>query len=87
MRLARSQHSGTNADKTLLKSANLDTKIVRGHYNFFGLLAAQLKYVYVLSKKDGVWTMVIPYKAVFNELVDDRVDFHECSGFPKYECK
>ena len=67
--------SGTNADKTLLKAANLDTKIVRGHYNFFGLLAAQLKYVYVLSKKDGVWTMVIPYKAVFNELVEDRVDF------------
>jgi hypothetical protein len=68
--------TGSSADKTLLKSANLDPKIVRGHYNFFGTLVTQLKYVYVLSKKDGVWTMTIPYKPVFNELVEDRVDFH-----------
>jgi hypothetical protein len=68
--------TAASAEKTLLKSANLDTKIVRGHYNFFGTIPTQLKYVYVLSKDDGVWTMVIPYRAVFNELVADRVDFH-----------
>jgi len=67
--------ASANADQTLLKARDLDAKIVRGHYNFFGTLVTQLKYVYVLSKKDGVWTMVIPYEPVFNELVADRVDF------------
>ena len=70
------QSSGANADKTLLKSAHLDSKIIRGHYNFFGTIVSQLKYVYVLSKTNGIWTMVIPYKAVFNKLVADRVDFY-----------
>jgi hypothetical protein len=73
--------NGNNAEKQLLKASNLDPKVIRGHYNFFGIggiLSGILKYkyVYVLSKKDGVWTMVIPYKAVFNELVADRADFY-----------
>ena len=73
--------SADNSEKRLLKSRNLDTKVIRGHYNFFGIggLASSVlkyKYVYVLSKKDGVWTMVIPYQAVFNELVPGRVDFN-----------
>jgi hypothetical protein len=67
--------ASAHADQAVLKAKDLDAKIVRGHYNFFGTLVTQLKYVYVLSKKDGVWTMVIPYKPVFNELVADRVDF------------
>jgi hypothetical protein len=67
--------SGDNADKRTLKSSELRPKVIRGHYNFFGKLITQLKYVYVLSKEKGVWTMVIPYKADINELVEDRVDF------------
>ena len=67
--------TGDSADKRLLKAADLGAKVIRGHYNFFGQLAFQLKYVYVLSKTKGVWTMVIPYRALINELVADRVDF------------
>jgi hypothetical protein len=70
--------SSDNADKRLLKSRNLDAKVIRGHYDFVGLPIGSLlsfKYVYILSKKDSVWTMVIPYKPIFNELVRNRVDF------------
>lgn len=62
-------------EKKTLRSSNLEAKVIRGHYNFFGQLVAQLKYVYVLSKANGVWTMVIPYRPVINELVENRVDF------------
>ena len=65
-------------EKQSLKAASLDPKVIRGHYNFVGLpigAALSFKYVYVLSKKDGVWSMVIPYKPAFNELVPNRVDF------------
>ena len=66
---------GNNTGKNLLRARNLEPKVIRGHFNFFGTIVTQLKYVYVLSKQDGVWTMVIPYRPVFNELVADRVDF------------
>jgi hypothetical protein len=66
---------GDNAEKRQLRSRDLETRIIRGHYNFFGTIFTQLKYVYVLSKKDGVWTMVLPYRAEVNDLVADRVDF------------
>ena len=36
-----------------------------------------LKYVYILSKQDGVWTLIIHYEPGFNELVPDRVDFDQ----------
>ena len=65
-----------NADKKMLKSRDLPTKVIRGHYNFFGTVVTQLKYVYVLSKKDGVWTMIIPYRPLINDLVPNRVDFY-----------
>lgn len=68
--------SGDSADKRTLKAADLETKVIRGHYNFFGTLITQLKYVYVLSKTRGVWTMTIPYKAEINDIVKDRVDFY-----------
>ena len=66
------------AEKTLLKARDLETKIVRGHYDFVGLPIGSLlnfKYVYALSKVNGVWTMTIPYRPQFNELVQNRVDF------------
>jgi hypothetical protein len=61
-----------------LKARDLETKIVRGHYDFVGLPIGSLlsfKYVYALSKTNGVWTMTIPYRPQFNELVPNRVDF------------
>ena len=33
-----------NADKRTLKASDLDPKVIRGHYNFFGTLNTQLKY-------------------------------------------
>lgn len=64
-----------NEGKQTLRSQNLRPKVIRGHYNFFGHNIAQLKYVYILSRTNGVWTMIIPYKPEINELVEDRVDF------------
>ena len=64
-----------NPERAPLEARNLAPKVIRGHYNFFGTVVTQLKYVYVLSKKDGVWEMTIPYKAVLNDLAEDRVDF------------
>ena len=61
------------------ESRNLDPKVIRGHYDFVGLPIGSLlsfKYIYILSKKDGVWTMIIPYRPSFNELVPNRVDFN-----------
>lgn len=66
---------GTNADRKSLEAKNLDAKVIRGHYNFFGTVATQLKYVYLLSKTNGVWNMVIPYKPIINDIVPDRIDF------------
>lgn len=66
------------AEKTLLKARDLETKVVRGHYDFVGLPIGSLlsfKYVYALSKTDDVWTMTIPYRPQFHELVANRVDF------------
>lgn len=77
--------SSDNAEKRLLKASDLDTKVIRGHYNFFGTIATQLKSVYVLSKKNGVWTMVIPYKAEINDLVADRVDFNGGHAWKLYD--
>ncbi len=68
--------AGNNADKQTLKSRDLEPKVIRGHYNFFGTVVTQLKYVYVLSKKDGVWTMIIPYRPIINDVVPNRVDFN-----------
>ena len=70
---------GSNADKSLLERKNLEPKVIRGHYNFLGILAFQLKYVYVLSKTAGVWTMIIPYNAEIIDLVANRVDFYSGS--------
>ncbi|MBX3332051.1 MAG: hypothetical protein KF722_16720 [Nitrospira sp.] len=67
-----------NGETEVLKAADLDPKVIRGHYDFVGLPIGSLlgfKYVYMLSKEDGVWTMIIPYKPLFNELVEGRVDF------------
>ncbi len=66
--------TGDSAEKRMLRAGDLEAKVIRGHYNFFGTVFTQLKYVYVLSKKKGVWTMVIPYRPLINQLVDERID-------------
>lgn len=71
---------GTNADRKTLESKNLDARVIRGHYNFFGKIVSQLKYVYVLSKTDGVWNMVIPYNPIINDVVPERIDFDMDAG-------
>lgn len=71
---------GTSADRKSLESSNLPPKVIRGHYNFFGNIASQLKYVYVLSKANGVWQMVIPYNPSINDVVPGRIDFDADSG-------
>ena len=76
---------GNNAGKTQLKSGDLGAKVIRGHYNFFGLLAAQLRYVYVLSKTGGVWEMVIPYRPIINDVVKNRVDFNSSHAGVLYD--
>ncbi|MEO8039887.1 MAG: Dickkopf N-terminal cysteine-rich domain-containing protein [Betaproteobacteria bacterium] len=68
--------SGDNPDKRLLRSRNLEPRVIRGHYNFFGNIVTQLKYVYVLSRQDGVWTMIIPYRPIINDVVPGRIDFY-----------
>lgn len=68
--------SGNNADKLILKQKDLEPKVIRGHYNFFGTVFTQLKYIYVLSKQGGVWTMIIPYRPIINDVVPNRVDFN-----------
>ncbi|MFQ5525223.1 MAG: Dickkopf N-terminal cysteine-rich domain-containing protein [Thermoanaerobaculia bacterium] len=65
-----------SAEKRTLKADNLEPKVIRGKYNFHGFIAEQQKYVYILSKTDGVWKMIIPYKASINDLVENRVDFY-----------
>jgi hypothetical protein len=67
---------GNSPDKQLLKARDLDPKVIRGHYNFFGKIVTQLKYVYILSKQNGVWTMIIPYRPIINDVVPDRIDFN-----------
>ena len=79
---------GANAEKQVLKSRDLDPKVIHGHYNFVGLPIGGLlsfKYVYILERKDGVWTMIIPYKPLFNELVPNRVDFDFSHAAQLYE--
>ena len=66
--------SGGNAGKALLTRRELPPKVVRGHYNFFGVLPFRLNYVYVLSKSAGEWTMTIPYLAIVNDVAENRVD-------------
>jgi hypothetical protein len=66
--------AGTNADKELLAASDLPPKVIRGHFNFFGTVVTQQKYVYVLSKENGAWRMIIPYRPILNDLVKDRVD-------------
>ena len=68
--------SGNTADKLILKQKDLEPKVIRGHYNFFGTVFTQLKYIYVLSKQGGVWTMIIPYRPLINDVVSNRVDFN-----------
>ncbi len=67
---------GNKQLKNQLLKITLEPKIIRGKYNFFGNIASQLKYTYILSKEKGLWTMIIPYNPIMNEVVKDRVDFY-----------
>lgn len=63
-----------NAGKKQLRSPDLEEKVIRGHYNFWGIVAFRQKYRYVLSKSGGMWTMIIPYQANINQLNGGSVD-------------
>ncbi len=71
---AVTQSTMGNAGKRQLSSADLEAKVIRGHYNFYGQLATQQKYVYILSKSGGRWTMIIPYKAQIHQLHGGSID-------------
>ena len=43
-----------------------------------------MNYVYVLSKKAGVWTMTLPYKPILSDLVKGRVDFNKTHASKLY---
>ena len=77
--------SGDNADKQILKQKDLEPKVMRGHYNFFGTVFTQLKYVYVLSKQGGEWTMIIPYRPIINDVVPNRIDFNKTHAEQLYD--
>ena len=57
---------------SLLKESDLDWKVIRGKYKFYGKVP--FSYVYLLSKKNNVWQLVIPYKAKIRDLSPGRVD-------------
>ncbi len=82
---AVTQARGANAGKTQLLSANLPPKAIRGHYNFFGTLATQQKYVYALEKKGDEWIMTIPYRAIINDVVKGRIDLNFSHAAKLYE--
>jgi hypothetical protein len=63
-----------NPGKKELLSPDLETKVIRGHYNFYGILPFRQKYVYILSKSGGKWTMIIPYKPQINQLNGGSID-------------
>jgi hypothetical protein len=71
---AITQSTSDNAGKKQLGSSNLEPRVVRGHFNFFGEWAFRQKYVYVLSKSAGKWTMIIPYKAQINQPTGGVID-------------
>ena len=63
-----------NAGKKQLRSPDLESKVIRGHYNFWGTVVTRQKYRYVLSKSGGKWTMIIPYQANINQLNGGSID-------------
>ncbi len=71
---AVTQTEGDNASKKQLRSPDLETKVIRGHYNFWGAVPFGQKYVYVLSKSAGKWTMIIPYQAQIRQLNGGSID-------------
>ncbi len=64
------------AQRNVLSESNLDAQLINGKYNFFGNIATQQKYSYVLAKSNDVWTMTIPYEASINDIVHNRVDIY-----------
>ncbi|MBT5076235.1 MAG: hypothetical protein HOM66_06270 [Rhodospirillales bacterium] len=75
---------GGNSGKSILKSRTLKAKVIRGKYNFLGTAFTQQKYIYVISKKDGVWEMVVPYRPIINDFVKNRVDFNAAHAWKLY---
>ncbi len=68
------QSTMDNAGKRQLASDDLEPKVIRGHYNFFGTIVTQQKYVYILSKSGGRWSMIIPYMAQIHQLHGGSID-------------
>ncbi|MGD9885570.1 MAG: hypothetical protein AB7U95_36265, partial [Reyranella sp.] len=68
------QSTAGNAGKRQLSSGDLEPKVIRGHYNFYGTVVTQQKYVYILRKSGGKWTMIIPYKAEIDQMNGGSID-------------
>jgi hypothetical protein len=68
------QTNSDNPSKKELRSPDLETKVVRGHYNFYGQLVFRQGYVYILRKSAGKWTMIIPYKPQIKQLNGGSID-------------
>lgn len=76
-------HSDFNEMKSILQEQNLPLYLVNAKFKFFGF--AWFKYSYLLKKKNGIWTMILPYDPVINDIVKDRVDFNMTHARSLYE--
>ena len=48
--------------------ANLAARLVKGHYNYFGNIVTQQRYMYRLERTNGNWIVTIPAEFHFPEL-------------------
>ena len=68
-----------------LKAKDLPQQVIGGKYNFLGKAVTMQRYRYALSKKKGVWKMVLLYKPVINDVVKDRIDISTSHSKKFYE--
>ena len=58
----------------LLNRDDLEPKLLKFRYRFFGV--APFKMRYVVWKDDGVWQVLLPYRYSINESVKNRIDLN-----------
>lgn len=76
-------HKNFRYMKKILKKDNLPLYLVSAKYKFFGF--AWFKYSYLLKKKNGIWTMILPYRPIINDIVKNRIDFNMSHARKLYE--
>lgn len=57
-----------NIDASYAFGADLGPRLVKGHYNYFGNIVTQQKYMYRLERAQGRWIVTIPAEFHFPEL-------------------